>query len=86
MNDDLIREDEDIIMEPFDAPIKKNKKKKPSKERVHVYLNKDCIDKIDEKAAQFGLDRSPFIQAIINIALSDTKIMKKISYLTSLTA
>ena len=58
--------------EPFEAPVAKEKKKKREKvkkERIHVYLSQDCIDKIDEKAAEIGLDRSPCIQMLCHTAL-----------------
>ena len=66
--------------EPFDIPtenkrIYNKKKNKPLKLRLHIYLTRDCLDKVDEVADELGLDRSPCLQMLINVALK--KVSKK---------
>jgi hypothetical protein len=48
--------------------------KKVKKGRVHIYISEDSLIKIDNKAKELGLDRSPCIQLLINIALKSGKI------------
>lgn len=56
--------------EPFDSPLdKKEKVKKEKKERIHIYISSDSIGRVDAKASELGLDRSPCIQMLINTAL-----------------
>jgi hypothetical protein len=61
--------------EPFEAPVKKSRKKreKVKRERIHIYITVDSIDKIDEKADKFGMDRSPCVQMLLNYALANLK-------------
>ena len=47
---------------------KKEVKKREVKKRVHIYLTEKSLKLIDSKARKFGLDRSPFIQLILNLA------------------
>lgn len=62
--------------EPFDSPLDKkdiakmDKVKKEKKERIHIYISSGSIKKVDEKALELGLDRSPCIQMLINTALN----------------
>ena len=57
--------------EPFDSPIdKKEKIRKEKKERIHIYISTSSIGRVDEKASELGLDRSPCIQMLINTALN----------------
>ena len=63
----------DTLREPFDAPLGKKERKKRDKipkERVHIYLTTDSLDRVDEKAKDLGLDRSPCIQVMLNFALN----------------
>lgn len=52
----------------------KSKKKSTSdrvaKERIHIYLREDDITRVEQKAKELGLDRSPCIQLLINTALN----------------
>jgi|694.fasta_scaffold03012_15 hypothetical protein len=61
--------------EPFEAPAIKTRKKrdKVKKARIHIYISNDCINQVDAKGAEFGLDRSPCIQMLINFALLNMK-------------
>ncbi len=59
----------------FEAPDKKNKKKneKLIKERLHIYLTTDCIEKIERAQEETGLNRSSCIQILINTGLKHLK-------------
>ena len=57
--------------EPFEAPAVKVKREKVAKERLHIYITEDSIQRVDEKAHELGLDRSPCIQVLINYALNN---------------
>lgn len=61
------------VSTPDDFPLKKikGKKKKVLKGRVHIYISDETLVKIDEKADELGLDRSPCIQMLLNIALNN---------------
>jgi len=63
--------------EPFEAPIGRKDRKKRSekviKERLHIYISGECIGRIDLKAEELGLDRSPCIQMLLNYALNNIK-------------
>jgi hypothetical protein len=63
---------------PFEAPEKKAKKKrlKQNKQRLHIYLSEECINRIDMKSSEFDLDRSPCIQMLLNYALNNMKKAK----------
>ena len=59
--------------EPFEAPVGKQdrkKREKVKKVRVHIYVSEDSLDKIDNKAEELGLDRSPCIQMLLNVGLN----------------
>ena len=59
---------------PFDKPVGKRKKReKVVKERVHIYISEGSLERIDTKAKELGLDRSPCIQMLINYALNNLK-------------
>lgn len=63
------------VKDPNDLPVGKKKRKrvKVAKERVHIYISNDSLTRIDEKAKELGLDRSPCIQVLINFALNNLK-------------
>ncbi len=57
----------------FNPPVDKNhkeKRKKIVKERLHIYLSESTINKVDERATEFGLSRSNFIAMLINYGLN----------------
>jgi len=61
---------------PFDAPDSKIKEKriKVPKLRIHIYISEGCLDRVDEKAAELGMDdRSPCVQFLLNYALNALK-------------
>jgi hypothetical protein len=82
---------EEQLKGPFDAPDSKTKEKrvKIPKARIHIYISQGCIDKVDEKAVELGIDdRSPCVQFLLNYALnmlknnpvpSDLEIIKMVS-------
>ena len=60
--------------EPFEAPVGKKERKtreRVVKERLHIYVSDVCIKRVDEKAEELGLDRSPCIQMLLNYALNN---------------
>lgn len=60
--------------EPFEAPVGKKERKtreRVVKERLHIYVSNVCIKRVDEKAEELGLDRSPCIQMLLNYALNN---------------
>ena len=63
--------------EPFEAPLGRKDQKKRSekvvKERLHIYISEKCIGRIDQKAEELGLDRSPCIQMLLDYALNNMK-------------
>lgn len=61
---------------PADLPTKKGKKKKVLKGRIHIYISDETLDRIDEKADELGLDRSPCIQMLLNVALNAPVVRK----------
>lgn len=69
--------------EPFDSPLDKkdiakmDKVKKEKKERIHIYISTGSIERVDEKALELGLDRSPCIQMLINTALNSLNSLSK---------
>lgn len=60
---------------PFDAPdSKKEKRIKTPKLRIHIYISEGCLERIDEKAEELGIDdRSPCVQFLLNYALNILK-------------
>lgn len=64
---------------PFEAPTNKKKERKTRerivKGRIHIYISEECLDRVDSKAAELGLDRSPCIQMLLNYALNNLKTM-----------
>ena len=66
--------------EPFEAPVGKKERKKREKvvkERVHIYISEESIGRIDQKAEELGLDRSPCIQMLVNYALNNLQTVPK---------
>ena len=64
----------DNVKDPNDLPVGKRERKKRekvAKERVHIYISEDSLGRIDQKADELGLDRSPCIQMLINIGLNN---------------
>ncbi len=60
----------------FDNPLKKTIKKKRAKlkkERLHIYLTSESVERTDEKAEEMGLNRSTCIQVLINFGLNNLK-------------
>ena len=63
--------------EVFDEPTTKGKRvrrPKHPKSRLHIYINDDTIDKIDQKAVEMGLNRSNCLQVLINFGLDNLKM------------
>lgn len=70
----------DNLKDPNDLPVGKKERKKRekvAKERVHIYISEDSLGRIDTKATELGLDRSPCIQMLINIGLNSLAGNKK---------
>ena len=73
-------------LDVFEPPVEKyvrnklsGRKKKVKKERVHIYITQECLQRVDEKDAELGeIGRSPTIQLLLNTALNDKEINKKI--------
>ncbi len=62
------------LKEPFDGPVgKREKKVKQPKVRTHMYITQDCISKVDAKASELGIDRSPCVQMLLTYALNNIK-------------
>ncbi len=67
--------------EIYDAPVGKSERKKRDKvkkERIHIYITSDSIERIDVYAEELGLDRSPCIQMLLNTSLKDLESSKDI--------
>ena len=73
-------------LDVFEPPVEKyvrnklsGRKKKVKKERVHIYITQECLQRVDEKDMELGeIGRSPTIQLLLNTALNDKEINKKI--------
>lgn len=67
--------------EPFEAPVGKKERKtreRVVKERLHIYISEDSINRVDKKAEELGLDRSPCIQMLLNYALNNLQTIPKL--------
>jgi hypothetical protein len=64
---------------PFEAPIDKKKARKTRerivKGRIHIYISEECLNRVDDKSEELGLDRSPCIQMLLNFALNNLQTM-----------
>jgi hypothetical protein len=56
-------------------PFKKTRKTrdKVEKERLHIYLSKPLIGRVDEKAKDLGFERSQCVQMLLNYALNNLR-------------
>ena len=67
----------EVTKEVFDSPaekIKKVRREKKPKSRLHIYIHDETIDQIDRKASEMGLNRSNCLQVLINFGLENLKM------------
>lgn len=62
------------VKDPFESPADKKakvKRVKIKKERLHIYLTDETIEKLDEAAEEIGQSRSVCVQLLLKYALNN---------------
>ncbi len=66
----------EVFEKPKETKTKsgRERRRKSPKSRLHIYVNDDTIDSIDQKAAEMGVNRSAAVQVLLSFALQNLNI------------